>query len=66
MKELPDIDDVIRAIRWYRRHERHVESLMSSKSGADSGVFPPSGSDCLRPELWKAGHWRWLLIGEAA
>jgi hypothetical protein len=62
----PNTDDAIRAIRWYRQHMAHVERLMSSKSGADSGAFPPSGSDCLRPELWKAGHWRWLLIGADA
>ena len=51
-------DDVDRAMEWYDEHRKHVNSLLLAYSGPR---YPPSGSDCLRPELWKPGHWGWLL-----
>jgi hypothetical protein len=46
-----------RASIWYAQHRLHVETLMFEEKGS----YPPSGSDCGKPELWKAGHWRWYF-----
>jgi hypothetical protein len=46
-----------RANAWYDKHKPHVESLLHEEKQS----YPPSGSDCGKPELWKAGHWRWFF-----
>ena len=52
-------DAISSATQWWNAHKRHIDQLMSSND--DGGAaFPPSGSDRYHPELWKAGHWRWL------
>jgi hypothetical protein len=43
------------ANEWYSGHSKHVERLLQEESTS----YPPSGSDCGKPELWKSGHWRW-------
>jgi hypothetical protein len=45
------------AYQWYTHHRPHVETLI----GEEHTAYPPSGSDCGRPELWKASHWRWFF-----
>lgn len=49
-------EDLLRAMTWYGQHSAHVERLVSK----DGPSYPPSGSDCFHPELWKDAHWRWL------
>jgi hypothetical protein len=49
--------DAHRAVEWYKEHKRHVERLIKEARGK----FEPSGSDAIRPELWKAEHWFWFL-----
>ena len=46
-----------RASIWYELHREHVESLILDEKES----YPPSGSDCGKPELWKPGHWRWFF-----
>lgn len=50
--------DKLGALAWYGEHRDHVNRMLAHYVG---GGFPPSGSDCLHPELWKPGHWKWLL-----
>ena len=45
------------ALQWYEKHKDHVDRLRARAQKP----YPPSGSDCFSPELWKAEHWRWLL-----
>lgn len=54
------IGETTAAIEWRDRHSDHVTRLTMSTHGFDTGCYPPSGSDCLHPELWRAPHWRWL------
>lgn len=49
--------DKLCAWRWYEEHRAHVDRLVADCELA----YPPSGSDCIRPELWKPNHWKWLL-----
>lgn len=42
------------ALEWYDHHEDHVMRLMNHI------CIRPTGSDIIRPELWKGAHWRWL------
>lgn len=42
---------------WKKQHENYISELVDFKKSK----FPPSGSDCLHPELWKGGHWAWFL-----
>lgn len=44
---------------WYEEHRPHVDRMLEAYTGT---AFPPSGSDCIHPELWKAGHWKWFLV----
>lgn len=54
--------DKVRAWAWYRQHREHVDRMVRLRSPLRFCLmYPPSGSDCLRPELWKPSHWRWLL-----
>jgi len=46
-----------RAEVWFQEHTDHVQRVLADNAGA----YPPSGRDCLRPERWKAEHWRWYL-----
>ena len=46
-----------RANVWYKAHRLHVETLVFEEKES----YPPSGSDCGKPELWKAGHWHWFF-----
>lgn len=50
--------DKVSARAWYQEHHSHVERMLSGYTGP---AYPPSGSDCIRPELWKVAHWVWLL-----
>jgi hypothetical protein len=56
------IGEIAAAIEWRDRHAAHVGKLIRSSEGlgATYSSYPPSGSDCLHPELWRAPHWRWL------
>lgn len=53
------VGETAAAIEWRDRHSAHVQRLVA---GEDDGraAYPPSGSDCRHPELWRAPHWRWL------
>lgn len=62
MKIEPDSQDIAKALTWYKEHHSHVTMLV----GLTNDEFPPSGSDCHQPELWKAGHWKWLLTRDIA
>ena len=57
MKTEPNDQDVLRAYDWYAQHAEHVDEMVH----LTNSEFPPSGSDCHHPPLWKAGHWKWLL-----
>lgn len=55
---MPDMGAaIIRAREWRDVHKYHVKKLVSSSSVTP---FPPCRSDMMRPELWKAGSWKWL------
>jgi len=45
------------AKKWRFLHSDHVGGLMDGTRAS----YPPSGSDCHRPELWKGAHWNWLF-----
>jgi hypothetical protein len=48
-----------KAQKWLNDHHNHVvDRLLKADNGA---IVEPSGSDAIRPELWKACHWRWFL-----
>lgn len=49
--------DVEPAKKWYNEHKEHVEKLVAQLGPG----YPPSGSDCVKPELWKEDHWKWFL-----
>lgn len=49
------------AFEWQKSHEEHVTKLLKTNDFDYS--YPPSGSDLLHPELWKAAHWRWFVTG---
>lgn len=57
MKTKPNDHDILKAYDWYEQHNSNidVEMLLTGDS------YPPSGSDCRQPALWKPGHWKWLL-----
>ena len=48
---------LIIAKHWYAAHKEHVDQLVSHTRD----YFPPSGSDCYKPELWKSGSWKWFI-----
>lgn len=57
MRKMQD-EDQKQALKWAAEHHAHVQDLLACGSLA----FPPTGSDCLHPELWKPAHWRWLFL----
>ena len=57
MKTEPNDQDILRAYDWYAKHADHVDGMVH----LTNSEFPPSGSDCHQPPLWKAAHWKWLL-----
>lgn len=46
-----------RALAWGVKHLDHVAKLRLSEI---EYTYPPSGSDCGKPELWKGGSWNWF------
>lgn len=46
-----------KAFLYHFEHREHINNLIKNETKS----YPPSGSDCFRPELWKAAHWRWFL-----
>lgn len=50
--------DKVSARAWYEEHRAHVDRMLAADT---SPAYPPCGSDCIRPELWKPSHWKWLL-----
>ena len=58
MKTEPSDQDFFRACDWYAQHSDHVDSMVS----LTNDEYPPTGSDCRQPKLWKAAHWKWLLM----
>lgn len=52
------VKDKKRAVEWAVAHYSHVQDLLA----CGALTFPPTGNDCLRPELWKPAHWRWLFL----
>lgn len=59
MKTEPNDQDIVKACNWYTQHNNHVDTMVSL---TDHHEYPPCGSDCHHPELWKAEHWKWLLM----
>ena len=63
MTEWKDLHDqeqrviVANAAKFYHRHKRHVNELMSDRVPS----IAPSGSDLNHPELWKPIHWNWFM-----
>lgn len=51
-------DDINHARAWYEQHRLHVDRMLVEVEGPG---YAPCGSDCIRPELWKAEHWKWLI-----
>lgn len=47
----------VRATNWMVEHREHVDRLVKSAEYC----YAPSGSDRLRPELWKEAHWKWYV-----
>ncbi len=52
----------IAIFKWYLAHKNHVHSLVAGETNS----YAPTGSDAIRPELWKAAHWRHYLGLNAA
>lgn len=52
-------EDLLRAMAWWDRHQPYVQRLVDGRDDLHT-AYPPSGSDCSCPELWRAPHWRWL------
>lgn len=50
--------DLKAAKKFYEDHTDHVTMLVNSTLVS----YPPSGSDAIRPELWKSAHWRWYVL----
>ena len=50
--------DINRASNWKRDHTDHVKRLVAS---VDGDPIYPTGSDVIRPELWKGIHWKWFF-----
>lgn len=48
------------AKEWREQHFRHVYKLVHRAASA----YPPTGSDAIRPELWKGAHWLWFETHE--
>ena len=63
MKEFKDLADfekrliISNANIWNGKHPKHVADIRVK----DEYCYPPSGSDMWHPELWKGGHWNWLM-----
>lgn len=51
--------DLKRALKWFSEHRVHVAAITFISDPSKS--YPPSGSDCSQPELWKPDHWNWFL-----
>jgi hypothetical protein len=49
-----------RAREWYEAHKNHVSNLMRQATKRGATGFEPTGSDVIRPDLWKAEHWLWF------
>ena len=54
------------AEQWFKKHERHVRSLVANYTALVPSAkgFPPSGIDRGRPDWWKEAHWTWYLARE--
>jgi len=57
MKTEYDVSDIMRGWAWYNQHKIHVDRLVKGVKH----LFPMSGSDIGKPELWKPGGWKWFL-----
>jgi hypothetical protein len=63
MKEFKDLTKeaqnsvVLAGKQWLVEHLFHVQDMIRKAKFS----YPPSGSDCFYPELWKAEHWKWFL-----
>lgn len=58
-------EDRDRALAWHEKHRAHVDAMLGRyERRFNNPTYPPSGSDCLHPELWKPGHWKWFFEGE--
>jgi hypothetical protein len=44
------------AKKWRSEHVEHVKKI----EAAASKRTKPTGSDAIRPELWRGEHWRWF------
>lgn len=62
MKSGPNDQDIVKALDWHKEHRSHVDAIVL----LSNSEYPPSGSDCIHPELWKAEHWKWLLTRDVA
>lgn len=50
-------DDIEKARAWRIEHIDHVIRMIEKAKLA----YPPSGSDCRNPALWKNEHWKWFV-----
>jgi hypothetical protein len=53
--------EVSSAMAWMSEHASHVRGLIADTRMA----YPPTGSDRIRPELWKSAHWKWFVESHA-
>lgn len=50
------------ARQWYIEHKQHVDKLI--KNDREGIEYRPSLEDLEKPNLWKAGSWKWFLNQE--
>lgn len=62
MSQVDRNEVVSKAQIWYLDHKDHVQRIVMASHPYFPGT-PPSGSDLLKPELWKACHWNWFFRG---
>lgn len=53
--------EIENAFTWYNAHRLYVLGMSAYRLGDEPPAYPPSGSDCAHPKLWKPAHWRWFL-----
>lgn len=56
MSSFEKLDVITNGLRFFFIHRDHIAKFMF---GIDEVVIP-SGSDLMRPELWKPQHWKWF------
>lgn len=57
VNEIEKVEVIEKGFNWYKEHEDHVHDLIKDTEIS----VKPSGSDLLKPELWKDIHWNWFF-----